>query len=301
MDIYSESGRIRALEKKFLTSKQVQSIIEAKNIGEVISILEKSFYKFPSPILNTEEIIELLDKERNFIYEEIEKISPDILRIFLLKNDFFNLRIILENKSNYVLPCNLPGQILKGYIEGNKGNIPDFLKKGVKIVKSEKNIEEKLLDLKNEYYIQLYNLLTAFNSSFIEKYGKIEIDFANLSTFILKKKKGEKIVSSFFIRNGNTRAEKFLNEEAILKSLTKEYKITDIPINEESFEIIRYKAIMNYIKEGRIIPYGIEVIFSYFIAREIEVEIIQKLLISKFYNIDENILKKQPVIVYQWK
>lgn len=301
MDIYSESGRIKSLEKKFLTYQQIQKLIEVKNITEFTAITEKSFYKLSSNITSADEISEFFNKEKENFYKEVEKYAPSLFKIFLLKNDFFNLKLIAEGKENYVYPGNLPGTILKRSVEERKIEVPDFLKKGVEIVKGKKDIEEKLLNLKNEYYIQLYNILNSYRSEFIERYGKIEIDFANLSTYILKKRKDEKIIISFLIKGGNIKREKFLQQENLFKSFKSEYKIIKTPVDEENFEIERYKVIMNYLKKGRIIPYGIETIFSYFVAREIELDLIHRLFTGKFYNVETEILKKWAIPPYQWE
>jgi len=300
MDIYSEIGRIKSLEKKFLTLSQLQALIETKSLNEFVSITENSFYKIPPSVLNIGEIYEIFDNERIAIYDEIEKHCPSLTKIFLLKNDFLNLKIILEGKNDYILPSNIPGQILKMYIEERKAQIPDFLNESVKILKGENDIEEKLLQLKNEYYNQLYKFLKEFNSRFIINYVKIEIDFANLATFLLKNKKEEKIVPDILIKNGNIKREKFITKENIFNAFKIEYKNIEIPLNEENIEFERYKVVINHIKRGRIISNGIEAIFSYFVAREIELECVQRLFFGKFYNIDENILKKWVIPPYQW-
>ena len=72
-------------------------------------------------------------------------------------------------------------------------------------------------------------------------------------------------------------------------------------MDEENFEIERYKVIMNYLKKGRVIPYGIETIFSYFVAREIELDLVQRLFTGKFYNVETAILKKWVIPPYQWE
>jgi len=173
MDIYSESGRIKSLEKRFLTYQQIQKLIEVKSLTEFVALTGKSFYKLPSNVSSAEEVSEFFNKERENFYREVEKYAPSLLKIFLLKNDFFNLKLIAEGKENFVYPGNLPGQILKRSVEERKIEVPDFLKKGVEIVKGKKDIEEKLLNLKNEYYIQIYKTLSSFLSSTFDSNDEI--------------------------------------------------------------------------------------------------------------------------------
>jgi hypothetical protein len=63
----------------------------------------------------------------------------------------------------------------------------------------------------------------------------------------------------------------------------------------------RYKILIDYLKYARIKPYGIDKIVSFYLAREIEIENLQRLTISKSYKQDENFLKKIMIKPYQYK
>jgi vacuolar-type H+-ATPase subunit C/Vma6 len=59
--------------------------------------------------------------------------------------------------------------------------------------------------------------------------------------------------------------------------------------------------LIEFLKIGRIKPYGIDKIISFYKAREIEIENMQKIAISKFYRESEDFLKKISFPLYQYR
>ncbi len=168
-----------------------------------------------------------------------------------------------------------------------------------KIAKSTNSIKDKLLFLKIDYYQILYEIAEKI-SEFLKNYVKIEIDFANLEIYLNLRIFEEKIEISRFIKNGNIKIEKFLEEESLKKAFISEYK-KDIDFVEEKIEIEKYRIIIEHLKKGRIKPFGIDKIISFYIAREIEIKNLQNLALSKFYKQEEDFLKRISMKPYQYK
>lgn len=301
-DIYTLSGKISSLEKLFITEAHLKKIISAKTFEEFINCLEGTFFSFPS-ISSPDEIFEFFEKEREKLVEEITRnLDEKIRTFFLLKYDYHNLRVLIEGKQEFSYYSILNFYILKKKVEGkiDYSQIPEFLHNAIGIVKSEKKLEEKLLNLKRNYYENLYKIAKGI-CEFLKNYVKIEIDFANLHIFLNKKLGEIPLKVSDLIDNGNIEREKFLNDEKLRNSLTQIYKGISVPVNEENFEIERYKTLIFYLKNARIIPDGIEKVLSFYIAREIEIENLQRIAIFKFYSQPEDILKKIVIPPYQYK
>ncbi|MCD6408270.1 V-type ATPase subunit, partial [bacterium] len=91
----------------------------------------------------------------------------------------------------------------------------------------------------------------------------------------------------------------FEEEEKLWKKVFSEYKMKT-PVDTKNFEIEKYRVIMEHIKKARIIPYGIEVIFSYYLAREIELETVERITLGKFYNIETSLMNKWKFSPYQY-
>ncbi|MCM8802883.1 MAG: V-type ATPase subunit [Candidatus Omnitrophica bacterium] len=302
LDIYFLSGKINSLEKKFIDSEKMKKIIECKTFEEFVNILEGSFFKMPSHISSPEEIFNFFENERIKLIEEIKKIGDEIIvKFFLIKYDYFNITILIENKQEFSYYGTIEFYTLKDAFEKNDlSKLPEFLQDAFRIYKSKFAIEDKLLFLKNDYYKKLYEIAVTL-SDFSKNYVKIEIDFANIKNYLNKKLNEKKVTKNDFIEDGNIQREIFLDENLLLEKLKLKYKKIEIPLNEENIENEKYKVLIDYLKEGRIKSYGIDKIISFYLAREIEIENIQRIAITKFYKMDENFFKKILIPPYQYK
>ncbi|MCM8818836.1 MAG: V-type ATPase subunit [Candidatus Omnitrophica bacterium] len=301
-DLYFLSGRISSLEKKFITYEKLKKIIDSKTFEEFINLLEDTFFKLPSHITSSEEIFKYFENERSRLVEEIEKTFNGNLKLFfLLKYDYFNLANLILGKEIFSLYGTINFYTLKDAFEKNdKSKVPEILHNGFKIGRSEKPVEKKLLLLKIDYYKKLYQIAEKI-SDFVKNYVKIEIDFSNLETYLNKKMFGEKLETIDLIENGNIEKESFLDEENLWKKVGSIYRKIEIPLNEENIEIEKYGRVVNYIKESRIKPDTIDKIVSFYIAREIEIDNLQRIVISKFYKMSEEFFKKILIPPYQYR
>lgn len=301
-DIYFLSGKISSLEKKFIDYEKLKKLIESKTIEEFLDLLEGTFFKIPKSISHPDEIINYFEEERKKLIEEIDNLFEEYLKIFfLLKYDYFNLACLIENREFFSHYGTVNFYILKEAIEKRDfSKIPSYLINAFEVLKLKKEIEEKLLLLKIDYYKNFYKISENI-SPLIRDYAKIEIDFANIYTYFNKKISGEAVKIEDLIENGNIKKEFFLEESNLFKNLTSIYKKISLPLSEENIEIEKHKIIVDFIKIGRIKPDSIEKILFFYIAREIEIENVQRLCLSKFYKLDYEILKKISIIPYQYK
>jgi V/A-type H+-transporting ATPase subunit C len=300
-NIYFLSGKIISLEKKFIDSERLKKIIESKTFEEFVNALEGSFFKIPS-VSNASGILNFFESERIKLFEEIRKINDErIINFFSLKYDYYNLSLIVLNKENFSFYGVLNPYTLKYAFEKNDlSKIPDILFESFAICKSKIPLDEKLLYLKNDYFKKI-QIIAEKISKFTENYLKIEIDFANIQNYLNRKLSEKKINKNDFIKGGFIRIENFIDEASLWKEISFKYKKIEIPLNEENIERERYKTLIEFLKIGRIKPYGIDKIISFYKAREIEIENMQKIAISKFYRESEDFLKKISFPLYQYR
>jgi V/A-type H+-transporting ATPase subunit C len=300
-NIYFLSGKIISLEKKFIDGERLKKIIESKTFEEFVNALEGSFFKIPS-VSNASGILNFFESERIKLFEEIRKINDErIINFFSLKYDYYNLSLIVLNKENFSFYGVLNPYTLKYAFEKNDlSKIPDILFESFAICKSKIPLDEKLLYLKNDYFKKI-QIIAEKISKFTENYLKIEIDFANIQNYLNRKLSEKKINKNDFIKGGFIRIENFIDEASLWKEISFKYKKIEIPLNEENIERERYKTLIEFLKIGRIKPYGIDKIISFYKAREIEIENMQKIAISKFYRESEDFLKKISFPLYQYR
>jgi len=308
-DIIAVSGSIKSLEKKFLTTDEIARAVQTKNFNEFAGLLANTRYKIlPQNPAKTEELTESFEALTTSLVEEMRKdLPPEIYRYFLLRYDYHNLKLIVKKaldgkeEKNYAIHSSVDYFTLKSAAENNNyKDIPAHLKDVLSFISKNRQTEKLLLSLKKMYYKTAGVLLKDLRSDYIDSYLCIEIDFANIATFIQGKMSGGQAEKEFIIDGGNIKKTRFVNEEVLWNAVNTEYKNIAPPFSAEEYDIVRYTAIMNYIKAGRLVPYGIETVFSYFAGRQIELENVRRMALGKFYNVDPKVLSGWAILPYQY-
>ena len=308
MDMISASGRVKSLEKKFLSAGTMDKLIQANSYGDFAGMLSSSFYDIPPGAKTPGEIEEVFEKSRAALTGEMHKNLPEHLyNYFILKYDYLNLGLLVENQPNgekrYTDYASVDYRILReAFKTGNHKNLPPFLKKPAALIAGNKNggMEDMSLFLKKSYLDTARELIERENSSMISYYWGIETDFSNIAVFIQKKISGVRPEKDDFAEGGHIRKERFAGGDSLWEDVKKEYRGTEAPIGAEIFEREKYNCIMRYIVRGRAVSFGVETVFFYFAAREIEMEIVKRLAMAKFYNIPPQTLSEWGVSCYRY-
>ena len=97
MDIFCVSGRIKALEKTFLTAYDISGIMNAKTIDEAAAILNERIYQVPQKVSSPDDILNIFNNTTIGLVEEMSKSLPEELyQFFLLPYTFHNIKLIIE-------------------------------------------------------------------------------------------------------------------------------------------------------------------------------------------------------------
>ncbi|MCM8761999.1 MAG: V-type ATPase subunit [Candidatus Omnitrophica bacterium] len=307
MDILCVSGRIKSLEKKFLTEDDILRIVNAKTLNEVSSILAATHYQLPS-ITKPEEIYSFFYTSTIDLIKDMDKsLSEELYFYLLLRYDFHNLKLVLDNyktgkeSKNYVPYSSVDYFTLKdALIKNNFKDIPPHLKPLVVFVSKNKDMQEVLLRAKRIYWETAKNLVKTQHSDFIDNYIKIEIDLSNIGVFIQQQMAGIPLDLSFIVDGGKIKKERYKREDILWSTAGMLYRGLKTPITVNEYDIIRYNLIMGYIRISRVYPYGVDTIFSYFLARQMEMDNLKRLIFGKFYNIEPEILDDWKLSPYQY-
>ncbi len=306
-DIIAVSGSIKSLEKRFLSADEMAKVVQSKGFSEFVSILAHSRYnELPQNPAVAEELTEFFEELTADLVEEMHKnLPPDIYRYFLLRYDYHNLKILLDRKTgeeekNYAVHSSVDYFTLRSALENdNYKDVPVYLKDVLSLISKNREAEGLLLSLKKTYYDTAGELLRSSHSEFLDGYLRLEVDFANISTLIQIKMLGEELKKGLLIDAGGIKRERFFNEDVFWGSVDKVYHIK-VPITAEDYDIARYTAIMDYVKTGRVIPYGIETVFSYFVGRQVEMDNVRRISLGKFYKVDPKVLSEWAIPPYQY-
>ncbi len=308
-NIISVSGSIKALEKEFLTADELARAVQSGSFGEFAAALADSRYKLPQNPSKAEELADLFEEFTAQLAGEMRRNLPeDMCRYFLLDYDYHNIGLIArkdssttEREKNYAIHSSVDFFTLKASVENNNyKDIPEYLKGVLRFVHDNMGAEDLLFSLRKMYYGIAAGLLEGYRSDFIWKYLQVEIDFANIATFIQQGISGAVSGKSFFIDGGQIRIERFIEENVLWEAVSRTYRKTSVPVTAESYDFARYSAMIDYVKTGRLIPYGIETVFAYFAGRRAELDNVKRLALGKFYGVDPKVLSEWILPPYQY-
>lgn len=302
------SGSIKSLEKKFLTADEMAKAVQSKGFSEFVGILAHSRYNaLPQNPAGAEELTGFFEELTADLVEEMHKnLPPDIYRYFILRYDYHNLKLLVgketdKEEKNYAVHSSVDYFTLKSALENdNYKDVPVYLKGALSLISENRESEGLLLSLKKEYYSTAGEFLKSSHSDFLDEYLRLEIDLANISTLIQSRMSGEELKKGFLIDGGGIKKERFFNEDVLWASVEKMYHNIKVPITAEDYDIARYTAIMDYVRTGRVIPCGIETVFSYFVGRQVEIDSVRRMSLGKFYRVDPKILSEWAISPYQY-
>lgn len=308
MDILCISGKIKVWEKTFLSVDDISRIVNAKTFGEVIAMLNGTLYQISHPITSPSEIYNFFEDIILNLIKEIEKfLTEELYRYFLLPYDFHNLKLVLDRyrtgreSKNYIPYSSVDYFTLKEALEKNNfKEIPQYLKPLLEFAYNNRDNENVMLLAKKIYWKIAKGLLNTQNSDFIDKYLKIEIDLSNIGIFLQQKIAGLSLEIKLLSDGGNIKKERYEKEETLWTSVGMIYPGVKTPFGVEEYDMLRYNLLMDYLKYARVVPSGIEPIFSYFAARQIEIDNLRRILLGKFYNVDISKIETWVLPVYQY-
>lgn len=321
--------RTRALETKLLDKTKIERMIESKNGEEVIKVLSETDYAGSISEMNNSLDYEIiLSKEIEKTYSYLKEISPtkELTGIFLLKYDIHNLKVLLkssllgeENEELFINVGTVPVLKLKEMMkEKDFRDLPSLMAATVQDIIDDfaVSIEPQEIDLLLDkcLYEMMFELAVQSKIKFLIDFVSIQIDLTNIKTFLRLKTIGfgrdylpkvifenGKLSNDFFAKYFEepieTLAEKLWASEyhgvieeglegfALTKSLTKLEKLAD-------------DFILNYVKKGKYVAFGVEPLVGYIMAKENEVKIIRIIMVGKINQIPNELIRERLRDVY---
>ncbi|MDD3726231.1 MAG: V-type ATPase subunit [Candidatus Ratteibacteria bacterium] len=308
MDTIGISGRIKALEKTFLTAEDITRIVNAKSFSEATGILNGTIYQIPQNISSSRDINNFFNNTILNLIKEMEKCLPEELYYyFLLPYDFYNLKLIFENyktgkeSKNYIPHTSVDYfTVREAFEKDNFKEIPPHLKELIGFVSKNREAEDILMMAKKVYWDIVKDIIATQHSDFISGYIKTEIDLSNLGIFLNCQIAKIPCDVEFLADGGRIQRERYSREDVLWSAVDIMYRGLKTPVTIDGYDTAVYIIKMGYLKDARVISLGIEPIFSYFAARQMEIDNIRRLLIGKFYNVDVSRIGEWVLPAYQY-
>jgi V/A-type H+-transporting ATPase subunit C len=305
-------GRIRELERGLLNKTLLDKIVETSDLTSSLNILiESGLGDYDFDIYNPTDYETSLTKELLYTYKVIKDISPYpfLYYIFALNYDFHNLKVLIKSKYLKKKVTELFSLIttidIKKFIraieEDKFTEIPLFFESTINKTISEYNKlpDPEIIDLildKEKYFI-INNILKNIKAPFLKKFIKINIDFNNIIASIRIKIRGEdkNKLKKVLIDNGDLNIKNIVDMfDSPLSSWNTKFAKTDyervVEMGLKSYqesnslieiERLRDNFILDFIKFGKFITFGMEPLIAFIIAKENDIKNIRIILSGK--------------------
>ena len=326
--IYSVT-RIRALENRLLDKSKIDRMVEAKNPEEVIKVLyETSYAGSVSEINDIGDYEEMLSKEVGLTYKMVKKMAPEpeLIDILLLKYDIHNLKVLMKssflNEENDDLLTDIgtiePVKLKEMIREKNFVFLDPEIKRGLEEIVNSFSInpDPQVIDiiLDRCLYTVMSQIAVNSKNNFMEEFVQLQIDLINIRMFIRVKAMGygREFLKKAFIGEGKLDYNFFVDAmDEPIDVLKDKLLISDYSnvISEGIDSYIKTKSLMkfeklsddfllDYVKKGKYVAFGIEPIVGYIMAKENEAKIIRIIMVGKINNIDNELIRERLRDVY---
>ena len=325
MDFIQGVTRIRVLENKLLDRAAIEKMVEAKDLEEVFRTLGDTEYASAvSQAGRPEEYETILRSELVRVYKLLREISPDglVVDLMALKYDFHNLKVMIKEKlmgkdfSSLYSPVGtidldkFKAQFTAG--EYREMEPVTYREAVLSVMKDydEKKDPQRIDILMDRYYFEhLYKMAKDSGVDLFKDHVKDLIDFTNVSSAIrLKKQEKElKFFEEVLLENGhiekdtmlstvNDSVETMINRfrnSRIRKELSKGLEDYLESGRLSSFEKHMDNYLMNLNKGSKSVTFGPEPLFSYLVAKEMEIKILRIIMVSKINNISPDAIRER--------
>lgn len=316
-------GRIRVLEKRFLTKQLIDRLVQASNPDEVGHLLSESGYgKNIAGIHSWKEIEVLINREYHSVVELICQLSQDSIwtDLFRKRIDFHNLRVILrEYRIDELLNELLregglvAAEILRNAVRSEKEEpLPLYLQNIVDRFHdfSDENIDfltiDSLIDRAEDQ--EWRHILESYPNAFLRAWRILESDLLNLKSFFRLKVLDypRLFLEKVMVPSSGLEPELFNSLfaeawDAVLRVLGRtQYgelttqTIRDIDAGhpftywEQRCQEIRLRFIQPIRRHG----FGVETLFGYLILKEIELFAVRRIVVGHTNHIAKETIKE---------
>lgn len=324
-------ARIRALERRLLDRARIEMMLEARTAQDVLKILAETDYgSLLAEVKDVHQYEIILGMERKKVFELLRKIAPqkEIIDIFAVRYDFHNFKVLLKAKYLGELAAELtvdagtidPGKLEKMVAEDDWRDLPANYRKAVETAVSGFNQTGDpqafsfLLD--SAMFEILIDLAKQSGSEYLVNYYRIQIDLLNIGAFLRVKnlKKSREFLDNVLLANGTIEKRVFLllyNEPEPADALISRLNLTDYaPIVEEGarfwakhrttthFEKLADNYLLEFVKNAKLVVFGVEPLLAYLVAKEIEIRVIRMIMVGKLNGIPAEDIRERLRDVY---
>lgn len=316
-DYIYASTRIRMHEKKLLSPAIFDRLVQAESLERALHILQETRYSDRVTRLERSEDYEVaLAEELAFQANVLDELAEDadLKRLLFLKYDYHNVKILVKerltdrNFSGLAYPFgSLFIPEVKDWIDNPMKNPrKNRLQEAIEEARAtyQETGDAQMMDfvLDRAYFEELFSLSQSLGNEFFIDFARDYADFTNVLAFhrLVYQKQTKDVFDRVFVHGGELINQDFMahfNDSPdslfrFIKSKTKSEELVEAARDylEEpdlrSFEKARDQFASDRGLRGADIPYGPEVIYSYLLRLETEIQNLRIVLAGKQAGVD---------------
>ena len=322
-DYLFSTARVRSVEKNMLTLERAEKMIDAKTTEDALRVLDDCYYGNVNELTDVNDYEKLLTEEHKKTYDFITSIAPELnyFKMFLYPYDYHNLKVIMKSEylgidaSDILINTgSIDVKTLKYSVkERDFSALTESMQNALKEIIEDfpKTNDPQIIDIILDKYCYGEMLKSAeqTNNQFIIEYVRMQIDAINIKSYVRLKKMnkswdfftkiflgGGKIYEQVFIKNYDDPFEKFA--EHLSAFGFKEVFIEGTEALEETkkfttLEKLLDNKLIEHIKYAKYVPFGIEPLVGYLIAKDNEIKIARIILAGKIAGISPELIRER--------
>lgn len=307
-------SKIKAKENYLLTKANLEQLVSETSLERIVSVLREREYDFDC-VQRYEDYEIVLKQEEEKLYKFVKNLidENDFVEIFLSKNDYYNVAMILKSKiqGKEYKDCLLDsGTILKEDMlrimenedyDKLEQTMREAMKEAMAFYEKMQNpfVIDCILD--KACFHKIKNLANKMENDFIRTYVEKLIDITNIKTFFRVRKiyKNLAIFEIAYIEGGKINQQTFIdNLETDEASLTYQFMGFSATIEQaihhyEHLDEFCDDYMMNYMKQAKLNPLTIEPIVAYIYAKKTEFKNIRIIFTGKLNHIQDEKIKER--------
>ncbi len=199
-DYLYATGVVRSLESRVLNPNDVERMVDAPDLAAAFKVFNDTDYFDNVQDLEPSQFLQALDEDLQQVRQRIMEVAPDkkVVHFLLMRNDFRNMKLLYkayfaqkEVDEHINKTGNEDPEKLALAIEGEKVSILPYCQRAIDYVRQRVEDESKgatpaLIDrwFDRKYFKEYQDQAKRLKSKFIEDLVQLQLEIANLKTFI---------------------------------------------------------------------------------------------------------------------
>ncbi len=313
------STYLHSRERDLLTAARMERMIEAPTAEDAAKVLQEIGYGELASV-NDQELSAVLAQEQEKLFQDLYRFVPDkaVVDVFKVKYDYHNLKTLLKARAVGVDGTRLlldagrvsAEEMRRAVTEGEYGSLPELLRRAaveageVLSATGDPQLSDFVLD--RAYYAEMLSAARATGSDFLVRYVQAAIDAANLRGAVrtLRMKKGADLLKKVLVEGGSIRADS-VQAAALSGNLEELYRPTELRTAAElgtaaaqggsltAFEKACDDAVTAVAARAKSVPFGVEAVISYLVAKEIEFTAVRIIMSSRMAGIGGDTIRER--------